>query len=97
MIAKKIIKGINCCKNPLKNEFSSGSSPFISTPFAISLETTEGLAAQLLKCVQRGFEISWLDEFPAKVNALTLGEVNAAIKKHLDPERMVTIKAGTLK
>jgi zinc protease len=65
--------------------------------FTVALETTHGLAEQLLRCAERGLEISWLDEFPAKVRALTLAEVNAAVRKHLDPEKMVTVKAGTLR
>jgi len=69
----------------------------ISGKFLISLETTGGLAGQLLDCVECGFDLTWLDELPAKVNALTLDQVNGAIKKHLDPAKMATIKAGTLK
>ena len=69
----------------------------IAGSFAVSLETTDGLAEQLLRCAERGFEVKWVDEFPAKVRALTLEQVNAAIKKRLDPAKMVTIKAGTLK
>ena len=69
----------------------------INGKFLVSLETTEGLAGQLLLCAQRGFEVKWLDDFSAKVMALTLEDVNAAIKKHLDPAKMVTVKAGTLK
>jgi zinc protease len=69
----------------------------IAGSFAVSLETSDGLAEQLLRCAERGFAVSWLDEFPGKIRALTLAQVNAAIKKHLDPAKMVTIKAGTLK
>ncbi|MEQ1853302.1 MAG: insulinase family protein, partial [Chthoniobacteraceae bacterium] len=65
--------------------------------FTVALETTQGLAEQLLRCAERGFEVAWLDEFPAKVRALTLDQVNATLKKRLDPEKMVTVKAGTLK
>ena len=64
---------------------------------AVSLETSHGLAEQLLRCAENGLDLAWLDEFPAKVRALTLAEVNAAVKKHLDPAKMVTVKAGTLK
>jgi zinc protease len=64
--------------------------------FSVSLETTQGLAEALLRCAERGFDVKWLDEYPAKLRALTLEQVNAAIKKHLDPEKMVTVKAGTL-
>ena len=65
--------------------------------FTVALETTHGLAEQLLRCAERGLDISWLDEFPSKIRALTAGQVNAAVKKHLDPEKMVTVKAGTLR
>ncbi len=62
--------------------------------FTVSLETTHGLAEQLLRCAERGFEVKWLDEFPSKLRALTLEQVNSAIKKHLDPEKMSLVKAG---
>ena len=65
--------------------------------FTVTLETTHGLAEQLLRCAERGLDVSWLDEFPAKVRALTIGQVNAAVRKHLDPAKMVTVKAGTLR
>lgn len=65
--------------------------------FTVSLETTDGLSEQLLHAAERGFQISWLDEYPAKLRALTLKQVNAAIKKHLDPAKMSVIKAGTFK
>ncbi len=65
--------------------------------FTVTLETSHGLAEQLLRCSERGLDVSWLDEFPAKVRALTLEQVNAALKKHLDPAKMVTVKAGTLR
>ncbi len=65
--------------------------------FAVLLETTHGLAEQLLRCAERGLDVSWLDEFPAKVRALELQAVNAAVKKHLEPAKMVTVKAGTLR
>jgi zinc protease len=69
----------------------------VAGQFAVSLETSEGLAEQLLRCSERGFDVKWLDEFPTKIRALTLEQVNASIKKHLNPESMVIIKAGTLK
>jgi zinc protease len=65
--------------------------------FTTALETTHGLAEQLLRCAERGLAVSWLDEFPSKVRALTAEEVNAAMKMHLRPDRMVTVEAGTLR
>ena len=64
--------------------------------FKVGLATTDGLAATILNTVNRGFELTWLDEYPAKIDALTPEQVNAAIKKYLKPENMVIIKAGTI-
>ena len=64
--------------------------------FKIGLATTEGLADTLLTTVHRGQPLSWLDEYPERVAALTPATVNATIKKYLKPESMFLIKAGTV-
>jgi zinc protease len=64
--------------------------------FKVGLATTEGLAQNLLLAVQRGKDPSWLDQYPKVIRDLTLEQVNGAIKKHLKPEEMVLIKAGSV-
>lgn len=98
-------KGLASTRREIENWWKSGITAeeldyrksSISGKFLISLETTGGLAGQLLDTVECGFDLTWLDELPGKINALTLDEVNGAIQKHLDPAKMATIKAGTLK
>lgn len=65
--------------------------------YQVGLATTAGLAGALLAAVQRGYDVTWLDEYPQAIAALTVEQVNAAIKKHLDPNKMVLVKAGTVK
>jgi zinc protease len=62
--------------------------------YRVGLSTTAGMAGAILTIVERGKPLSWLDEMPEAVNALTVEQVNAAIKKHLDPKRMALIEAG---
>ena len=50
----------------------------------------------ILTTMNRELPISFIDEYPARVGALTTAQVNGAIKKHLDPEKMVLVKAGTV-
>jgi zinc protease len=64
--------------------------------YKVALSTTSGLATALLNSIQRGYGTEWLDEYPRRLQALTLEEVNAAIKKFLEPEKMVLVQAGTL-
>jgi zinc protease len=48
-----------------------------------------------MKTIQRSYDLKWLDEYPKAIEALTLEQVNAAIRKHIDPNAMVLIEAGT--
>ena len=64
--------------------------------FKVGLATTDGMSGALLIAVQRGLDVSWLDEYPKKIESLTTAEVNAAIKKHLKPETMYLIQAGSV-
>ncbi len=64
--------------------------------FKVGLATTDGMAGALLIAVNRGLDVTWLDEYPKKIASLTTGEVNAAIKKYVKPETMFIIKAGTI-
>jgi zinc protease len=64
--------------------------------YLVGLSTTAGLASAILTDIQRGYDVSRLDDFPAAVNALTRDQVNAAIKHHLSPGRMALIKAGSV-
>jgi zinc protease len=64
--------------------------------FQLGLATTEGLAGALLACLQRGYGPEWIDAYPGRVEALTAAQVNAALRRHLDPDRMITVLAGPL-
>jgi zinc protease len=40
--------------------------------------------------------LTWLDDYATAIRALTVEQVNAAIKKYLDPQNMVLVKVGTV-
>jgi zinc protease len=62
----------------------------------VRLATSRGLAAAILEVVERGMEPSWIDEYPAKIKALSLDQVNEALRRRLSADKMITIKAGSL-
>ncbi len=64
--------------------------------YLVGLSTTAGLAGAILTNIQRGYDVDRLDEFPGAVNSLTRDQVNAAIKKHIDPAKMVLVEAGSV-
>ncbi|HSH37873.1 MAG TPA: insulinase family protein, partial [Chthoniobacterales bacterium] len=97
-------KGMNSTKRELDGWYKDGvtaqelervKSELVGT-FKVGMATTDGLSTALLESVHRGYDVNWLDEYPKRVAALTLPEVNAAIKKHLAPDKMTVIKAGSV-
>ncbi|MEL6659321.1 MAG: pitrilysin family protein [Bacteroidota bacterium] len=52
------------------------------------------LAAMLNTNLYLDRDMQWSEEMEAKVMALSVEEINAVMRKYLDPEKMVIIKAG---
>lgn len=64
--------------------------------FQVNLSTSNGLAATFLNTLNRGYPLDWVDDYPAKIRALTAQQVNAVIKTYLQPQNMILVKAGSL-
>ncbi|MEZ4698968.1 MAG: pitrilysin family protein [Rhodothermales bacterium] len=64
--------------------------------FKVKLATTSGLAATILTGVRNGFGTRHLDDWPARIEALTEADVRTAIRRHFHPDRFDVAIAGTL-
>jgi predicted Zn-dependent peptidase len=63
--------------------------------YSVGLGTTRGMAEALLTAHERGFGSGYLDRFPELIRALSVDEVNAAVRRYLRPERLHVVVAGT--
>ncbi|MEE9167809.1 MAG: pitrilysin family protein [Candidatus Neomarinimicrobiota bacterium] len=68
----------------------------ITGSYKVSLATTGGLAGRILVAVERGKQLSHIDEYPQQINAVSLEEVNQAIKTYSHSGKLVTIAAGAI-
>lgn len=68
----------------------------ITGSYKVGLATTRGLAGQILTNAERGRPNDYLDEFPEIITALTVEQINTAIKKYIDKDKLVFIAAGSL-
>jgi len=68
----------------------------LSGSYKVQLATTRGMAAQILSFVERGYDVTYMDQYTKDLQAVTLDEVNAAIKKYIDPEKVLTVIAGSV-
>lgn len=62
--------------------------------FAISMSSTLGIANVLAKNEYTMHDLQWLDDHSARFDKVTVDSVNAAIKKHFDMNRSITVVAG---
>lgn len=76
-------------------ELSDKKSNLIGS-FKIGLSTTPGMASNILAVVQRGQAPGYIYEYPKELEAVTLEEVNAAIKKYIDIDNLVIVEAGSI-
>ena len=68
----------------------------IAGTHVVGLATTSGLATRLLVNAERGFPVAYLDAYPELVREQTVEVVNTAIRRHLNPDQLHVVVAGTL-
>lgn len=69
----------------------------LSGQYKVRMATSSGMASTIMNAVREGRGLKYIDDYVNEVNALTLDQVNAAIKKYVVPENLVLVKAGTFK
>ncbi len=97
-------KGLASTKRQLTEWYNNGitddelarKKTGLAGTYKVSLSTTSGMAGAILTTLNRELDLSFIDTYPTRVGALTKDQVNGAIKKHLDPAKMVLVKAGTV-
>ena len=68
----------------------------VAGTYKVRLATSNGMAGTILTMLNAGMPLSFVDEYPKRVAGLTLDQVNGAIRRHLDPAKMVLVQAGTV-
>jgi zinc protease len=63
----------------------------------VGLATNRGLAASMLGMEFHELGLDHVDRYPERINAVTVEEVNAAIRKHFDPDALTIVMAGDLR
>jgi zinc protease len=69
---------------------------FFAGNYQVGLGSNAGIAAALATAEKFGFGPKYLDEFPARIKAVTKEQVNAAMHKHFFPDKLHLIVAGDL-
>ena len=88
-IQKFAREGVTAGEVAIQKDFFAGN-------FQVGLGTNAGVANALVTGEKFGFGPRYLDDYPRRIRAVTLAEVNEAVKKRFFPDRLHTIVAGDL-
>lgn len=66
----------------------------ITGSYTVGLANTERLAQSILTNAERGFDVAYLDRFPAQIEAVSLSDVNETVRRHLRPDELHEALAG---
>ena len=69
---------------------------FFAGNYRVNLGSNGGVAGALITAERFGFGPSYLDEYPERLQKVTREQVNAAIRKHLHPDKLDLVVAGDL-
>jgi len=69
---------------------------FFAGNYQVSLGSNPGVAAALVSAEKFGLGPRYLDEFPARIRAVTTAQANAALRKHFAADKLHVIVAGDL-
>jgi zinc protease len=67
-----------------------------SGSYQIGLANLTSVTERIGQNAALGLSLDDIDNYPAQLRAVTVDEVNAAIKKYFDPSKLVTVIAGTV-
>lgn len=67
---------------------------FLTGSFPLRIDSDQKIAENLVVIGFYRLPLTYLDDFTANVQAVTLEQIRAAFRRHLDPARMVTVMVG---
>jgi zinc protease len=88
-IAKYAREGASDAEVAVQKSYFAGN-------YQVSLGSNGGVASALVTAEKFGYGPRYLDDFPARIRAVTTAQANAALRKHFVPEKLHVVVAGDL-
>lgn len=105
MFAPQLLNaGVEAMEEEIKKLFKKGASEkevekqkiHLMGIYKIALSSTEGASERMLTDLEVGRDTKYIDDFIEDINKVTKSQVNKALKKYCDPEKLVMTAAGTI-
>jgi predicted Zn-dependent peptidase len=84
------------CREGITDEELRVQKSHFAGNYQVRLGSNAGIAAALVEAEKFGFGPAYLDDYPARIRAVTREQVDAAIRDHLHPENLSLVVAGDI-
>lgn len=82
-------------EGPTADEFAAAKEAFLGS-FFLGLDTNDKLVNQVMWMVRNDLPITYLDDYAAELEKITLDDVMATVRLAIRPEGMMTVVVGNL-
>jgi zinc protease len=79
---------------PTEQELAAAKKHLVDS-LALAIDSNAKLIGYVSIIGYYGLPLTYLDDFPAKMQAVTAADVRAAFKRHVDPKHLVTVIVAT--
>jgi len=69
----------------------------LSGRFKVGMASTMSMTVQMTILAQRGLDAGYLERYPDMLKEVTREQVNAVLRRYIDPDKIITVAAGALK
>ena len=81
-------------REPVRERELRGAQAYLAGNFPITLETPNAIAAQVLEAILYGLDLDALERFPARINAVTVRDIQRVAQAWLKPANLSIVLVG---
>lgn len=91
-VALDVLRGMQ--KEPVPQDELVSAKTFITGAFPLTIETPDGIAAQIVEAMKFGLGKEYIETYNDKVDAVTAADIQKFSQTRIQPDRMVVVLAG---
>lgn len=84
-------------ENPATEPEMKEAKAYLVGSFTINTETPQQVASRVLTMAEHGLPSDYWDKYRANVQAVKIEQISAAVRRHIEPEKMAIVAAGNSK
>lgn len=81
-------------REPVRERELRSAQDYLAGSFPITLETPNAIAAQVLEAILYGLDLDGIEDYPERINAVTVRDIERAARTWLQPDNLSMVLVG---